>query len=147
MPTAPRVALITTLLVAFALRAHHLTFESLWSDEGISLQRAAEPLRAMLAAMPVEHAPGYFVALRGWMALAGDSDFALRFFSLLGSVLKSGHKLPNGSLSDQQNKLPDPLTSQKSNLSALESKQLRLLGPALVQLRAKALSIPYICPY
>ncbi len=87
MPTAPRVALITTLLVAFALRAHHLTFESLWSDEGISLQRAAEPLRAMLAAMPVEHAPGYFVALRGWMALAGDSDFALRFFSLLGSVL------------------------------------------------------------
>ncbi len=87
MPLAPRLTLITILLVAFALRAHHLTFESLWSDEGISLQRAAEPLRAMLAAMPVEHAPGYFVALRGWLALAGSSDYALRFLSLLGSVL------------------------------------------------------------
>lgn len=87
MPLAPRLALITILLVAFALRAHHLAFESLWSDEGISLQRAAEPLRAMLAAMPVEHAPGYFVALRGWIALTGESDYALRFFSLVAGVL------------------------------------------------------------
>lgn len=87
MPVAPRIALIAILLVAFALRAHHLAFESLWSDEGISLQRAAVPLRAMLAAMPVEHAPGYFVALRGWIALTGTSDYALRFFSLLGSLL------------------------------------------------------------
>ena len=87
MPAAPRLALIAILLVAYALRAHHLAFESLWSDEGISLQRAAEPLRAMLAKMPVEHAPGYFVALRGWLALTGTSDYALRFFSLIAGVL------------------------------------------------------------
>ncbi len=87
MPLAPRIMLIIIMLVAFAVRAHHLAFDSLWSDEGISLLRAAEPLRTMLAAMPVEHTPGYFVALQAWIALVGASDYAVRFLSLIGSVL------------------------------------------------------------
>jgi hypothetical protein len=73
-------------LAAFALRAYHLDGQSLWSDEGISLVRSTLPLGEMLAQMPVEHVPGYFVALHAWIALTGVADFALRYFSLLPSV-------------------------------------------------------------
>jgi hypothetical protein len=82
-----RALALGIVLLAFGLRVHHLGFQSLWSDEGISLQRASLPLAEMLRTMPVEHAPGYFVALHFWIALAGSSDFALRLFSLIPSVL------------------------------------------------------------
>ena len=82
-----RIAVYAVLLLAFALRLYHLDFQSLWSDEGISWQRAQQPLGPLLADMPVEHAPLYFVLLHGWMLLTGQSDFALRALSLLFSVL------------------------------------------------------------
>ena len=82
-----RVAVYAALLLAFALRLYHLDFQSLWSDEGISLLRSQQALGPMLAEMPVEHAPLYFVVLHGWMRLTGQSDFALRALSLLFSVL------------------------------------------------------------
>ncbi len=82
-----RLALLATLLAAFALRAWRLDFQSFWSDEGISLARASLPLADLLAQMPVEHAPGYFVALHGWIARTGTHDYGLRFFSLWPSVL------------------------------------------------------------
>jgi 4-amino-4-deoxy-L-arabinose transferase-like glycosyltransferase len=78
--------MLTILLIAFALRAYHLDFQSLWSDEGISLQRAALPLAQMLAELPVEHLPGYFLLLHFWLPWTGDHDFALRFLSLWPSV-------------------------------------------------------------
>lgn len=89
MPTRARAAdLVCSALVllAFGLRAAHLDFQSLWSDEGISLVRSTLPLGEMLAQMPVEHVPGYFVLLHGWIGLTGVSDFGLRFLSLLPSV-------------------------------------------------------------
>ncbi|MCC6167442.1 MAG: glycosyltransferase family 39 protein [Caldilineaceae bacterium] len=89
MPTSARAAgLVCSALVllAFGLRAVHLDFQSLWSDEGISLVRSMLPLGTMQAQMPVEHVPGYFVLLHGWIGLTGVSDFGLRFLSLLPSV-------------------------------------------------------------
>ena len=82
-----RLAMLAILLAAFALRAYRLDFQSLWSDEGISLLRSSQPLAEMLRNMPVEHTPGYFVLLHWWLALAGSSDIALRWLSLLPSVL------------------------------------------------------------
>lgn len=79
--------MLAILLLAFALRAHHLDFQSLWSDEGISLQRSSQSLPDLLASMPVEHTPGYFVLLHAWIAATGTSDFALRYLSLLPGVL------------------------------------------------------------
>ncbi len=79
--------MLAILLVAFALRAYRLDFQSLWSDEGISLLRSSQSLPEMLRNMPVEHTPGYFVLLHGWLGLAGASDTALRWLSLLPSVL------------------------------------------------------------
>jgi len=78
--------MLAILLLAFGVRAYHLDFQSLWSDEGISLQRAALPLSQMMAEMPVEHLPGYFLLLHLWLPWAGDHDFALRFLSLWPSV-------------------------------------------------------------
>lgn len=82
-----RLAMLAILLLAFALRAYRLDFQSLWSDEGISLLRASQSLPEILRNMPVEHTPGYFVLLHGWLAIAGTSDVALRWLSLLPSVL------------------------------------------------------------
>lgn len=82
-----RIALLAIVLLGFGLRAYRLDFQSLWSDEGISLQRAQMTLPDMLAAMPVEHMPGYFALLNGWVRVAGESDYALRFLSLWASVL------------------------------------------------------------
>jgi mannosyltransferase len=81
--------LLPLLLVflAFVLRVYHLDFQSLWSDEGISLLRSSQPLGQMLRLMPVEHVPGYFVLLNFWLPRAGTSDFALRLPSLIPSVL------------------------------------------------------------
>lgn len=86
LPLWSWLMLVLTLL-ALVLRAYHLDFQSLWSDEGISLLRAQQALPRLLREMPVEHAPGYFVLLHGWIALAGESDYALRFPSLWASVL------------------------------------------------------------
>jgi 4-amino-4-deoxy-L-arabinose transferase-like glycosyltransferase len=81
------LVLCAILLFAFGVRVYHIDYQSLWSDEGISLQRASLPLPEMLRTMPVEQAPGYFVLLRFWLAGVGPSDFALRFLSLWASLL------------------------------------------------------------
>jgi mannosyltransferase len=80
------LAISFLLLAGFVLRAYHLDYQSFWSDEGISLLRSAQPLGQMLARMPIEHTPGYFVLLHFWLQLAGDTDFATRYLSLLPSV-------------------------------------------------------------
>ena len=81
------LALIAILLLAFALRLYHLDFQSLEGDEGISLQRSSQPLGQMIERMPVEHVPGYFVLLNGWLRVAGEHDYALRYLSVWPSVL------------------------------------------------------------
>jgi 4-amino-4-deoxy-L-arabinose transferase-like glycosyltransferase len=81
------LTIIVVLLLAFALRLYHLDFQSLEGDEGISLQRSSQPLAQMMERMPVEHVPGYFVLLWGWLRVTGEQDFALRFLSVWPSVL------------------------------------------------------------
>ena len=82
-----RLVLFGLCLLAFALRAHRLAAQSLWSDEDITLDRAGLPLRELLASLPVEQAPGYYVLVHLWTRLAGDGDLALRYPSLLAGVL------------------------------------------------------------
>jgi hypothetical protein len=81
------VVISVVFILGLAVRTYRLDQQSLWSDEGISLQRSKQPLPQMLAAMPVEQLPGYFVLLHFWIWLAGEDDFALRFFSVWPSVL------------------------------------------------------------
>lgn len=76
------------LLLAFTVRLYRLDFQSIWWDEGHSIAMASAPLLQIstLPGMDV-HPPGFFAALHGWMALAGQSKFALRYFSLGFSLL------------------------------------------------------------
>lgn len=86
---APRIAPALILLLAFVLRIANLTGESLWRDEVDSVRFAFEPLSAILANFTGTgfNGPLYHLLLRGWFALIGVSDFALRYFSLIFGVL------------------------------------------------------------
>lgn len=86
------------LLLAFGLRLHQLSGSSLWNDEGLSLYRAraswGEVLHGSIILRgihPIEtidnHPPLYFILLKAWIALAGSSEFALRFPSVYASIL------------------------------------------------------------
>jgi hypothetical protein len=63
--------------------------QSLWLDETFSHLFATLPLRVAWQAMIVDavHPPLYYLLLRPWLALAGGSEFALRFPSALAGVL------------------------------------------------------------
>ena len=88
-PAAVRIALLGLVLVGFLVRLWPLDFQSLWRDEVDVLRFAARPLPELLRDLTrAEHnGPLYYVLMRGWLELAGSSEFALRFISLCGGVL------------------------------------------------------------
>jgi mannosyltransferase len=76
------------ILFAFLLRIHNLGAQSLWYDEGNSYVQATRSFSeiAVNAARDI-HPPGYYWLLAAWRALAGETEFALRFPSALASLL------------------------------------------------------------
>ncbi len=76
------------LLLALGLRLLKIDAQSIWWDEGHSIFVASQPLPQIptLPAMDV-HPPAYFALLHGWLAVAGSSEFALRYLSLLFGLL------------------------------------------------------------
>ena len=86
---------ITLLLLAFGLRVYHLNGQSLWSDEGLSLYRITQPLPKLLQnTITVDGIdtrdttpPFYFLLLRGWYLLTGETVFALRYGGVLLALL------------------------------------------------------------
>ena len=76
------------LLLAAGLRFHRLGAQSLWNDEGNSLRLAERPITALIEAASSDiHPPGYYLALKGWLALAGSSEFGLRALSALAGMV------------------------------------------------------------
>lgn len=77
------------ILLAFGLRAYHLDYQSLWRDEVDALRFALFPLPRLLGTFTQQgwNGPLYFLLLRLWIVGAGQTEFALRFPSLLGGVL------------------------------------------------------------
>jgi len=90
-PSAQRVFawLILLALLAFALRAWHLEFQSLWRDETDAIRFAQSPVTELLAhfTRPGWNGPLYFLLLRPWLALVGQTEFAARYSSLFFGVL------------------------------------------------------------
>jgi len=76
------------LLASWALLIWQLSERSLWIDEFDTYQMiqgsVADTVRA---ARNDIHPPLYFLALHGWMRLAGPSDFALRWFSTACAIV------------------------------------------------------------
>jgi len=96
MTTRARWLLVALMLAAFALRVYQLDAQSLWSDEGLSLYRSGLTLTENLSNIIVvppnvptrdTNPPLYFVALSAVRGVLGDSEFALRFLSVVMGVL------------------------------------------------------------
>lgn len=96
LPGNRKVLILSLILLAFALRVYQLDAKSIWFDESHSLNRASLGLLAIASGKQVwgemvirdrTHVPFYFFLLHFLIQLAGDSDFTLRFLSVLFGVL------------------------------------------------------------
>ncbi|MCL4832194.1 MAG: glycosyltransferase family 39 protein [Caldilineaceae bacterium] len=97
--TSGRWLLILLILLAFARLTWQLETKNLWWDESLSLQRAESDWIDLLAGRIAiddgiyqrptvdQHPFGYFVLLRLFVYLAGQSEFVLRFPSVMVSTL------------------------------------------------------------
>jgi len=76
------------VLVAFGLRVWRLDAQPLHGDEAFSVLFSARDLSKMLQSMLTTepNPPLYWLVLRAWMALAGQSEFSVRFLSVLFST-------------------------------------------------------------
>src|SRR5436305_11642474 len=82
------VLLIVCLWLAGWLRFYHLGAQSFWNDEGISLGLAGRDVPTILRSAAADiHPPGYYLLLKAWHAVTGDSEFALRSLSALAGLV------------------------------------------------------------
>lgn len=84
MADGTRLAFVALLLAA--LLPLPLLTQSLWLDEASSVWFARLPLANLLFHLCDPHPPGYYLVLKGWLAL-GETEPWLRLPSLLASVL------------------------------------------------------------
>ncbi|NWF69563.1 MAG: glycosyltransferase family 39 protein [Chloroflexi bacterium] len=79
--------LLALLLLAYGTRLYHLAAQSLWFDEGWSAFAARQTTLWDAALADATNPPLYYVLLNMHTRLSGDSEFALRWFSLALSLL------------------------------------------------------------
>ena len=83
-----KIALLLIVLLAFLLHLYRLDHQSLWYDEGFSVYLARMSLGEITARTASDiHPPLYYYLLHLWLGPFGDSEFVLRFFSLLFGLL------------------------------------------------------------
>jgi uncharacterized membrane protein len=76
------------ILVSFILRLYHLDAQSLWFDEGWSWHLAKMPLEEMAAATAGDRSPVlYYALLHFWILVFGESEFAMRFLSVIADTI------------------------------------------------------------
>ena len=87
--TRPLLTAYLILALAFALRAFEVGRQALRGDEAFSVTFVLQPLAAMFRAMATTepNPPLYWLLLRGWLGLAGRSELAARWPSVLAGVL------------------------------------------------------------
>ena len=78
-----RWLLLGLIGLAFALRMIGLDSQSLWRDEIDAIRFATLSLGDLfqIFVAPGQNGPLYYLVLRPWLAVAGQSEFSLRFFS------------------------------------------------------------------
>jgi hypothetical protein len=90
MSTKQRIlpAAVFVLLLAACLRFHALEAQSFWNDEGNSARLSERSIPAILEGTASDvHPPLYYLLLRGWRELAGETEFGLRSFSAYVGIL------------------------------------------------------------
>jgi len=79
---------VLTLLLATALRFMALDAQSFWNDEGNTARLVERPVPLIIEGVAADiHPPGYYLLLHVWRAAAGESEFALRGFSVFCGIL------------------------------------------------------------
>ena len=82
--------LLLIILAGLAIRLHNLTYHSLWFDEAISVSWARQSVARILeVGFTLEEdrlPPLYYLTLKGWAALAGYGEFAVRSLSVFYGV-------------------------------------------------------------
>jgi uncharacterized membrane protein len=82
------IVLLFISLAAFLLRIFRLEHQSLWYDEAFSVYISRMSLGDITARTAADiQPPLYYYLLHFWMALTGETEFAVRFMSLLFGVL------------------------------------------------------------
>jgi mannosyltransferase len=85
IPTKTKFLLLIIAAASATLRLRLLEDRSIWFDEAFSWTLATRfPFAEMIERIARDvHPPGYYVLLRGWIAVFGDSLFAMRGLSVL----------------------------------------------------------------
>ena len=89
--TRGRLATLTVLLAAFALRLALLDFQELRGDEAFGyffIQRSYADLTTATIDLREPHPLASYYLAKGWLALGGDSEFSLRFLPAWSGVDK-----------------------------------------------------------
>lgn len=98
-----RTSILLILLLALAVRVFQLDTQSIWYDEGLSIQLAQQPpAQALALSATTDHPPLHTLLLGGWLRLAGDSDFSVRYLSVLWGVLLVALTYAVGALLDRR---------------------------------------------
>ncbi len=91
MNKRPRILLPMLVLVLWLgawLRLHDLSGQSFWNDEGNSARLSERSPRLIVEGTAADvHPPLYYLALRGWRELVGETEFGLRAFSAAAGIL------------------------------------------------------------
>ncbi len=91
--------LVVILLIAFFLRIWLLGAKNVWWDEGLAIWAIRKSwLATTLWTAADVHPPLYFWLLKAWVSLAGESEFAARFPSLICGMLTVAAVYPLGKL-------------------------------------------------
>ncbi len=78
---------ILILWLATALNFHTLAGQSFWNDEGNSARLSERTLSLIIAGTASDvHPPLYYLLLRGWREMLGESEFGLRALSAFAGV-------------------------------------------------------------
>ncbi len=80
--------LLVAIALTFALRVYALGAQSLWNDEGISVALAQRSLSAIVDAAAKDiQPPLYYFLLHFWIPIVGNTEYAVRFLSVVAAVL------------------------------------------------------------
>jgi mannosyltransferase len=83
-----RILLLLVALAGYGLRVYGLGHQSFWLDEVDAIAMAAEPAGTHLRKLTAigENGPLYFILFKGWVQIAGTSEFGARYLSAMAST-------------------------------------------------------------
>jgi mannosyltransferase len=83
-PRTAAILLGIIVLIGMGIRAYRLTDRSMWFDESSSWRTSRLPLPEMLDSLAKDtHVPLYYILLKSWTTLFGESLWAMRGLSVL----------------------------------------------------------------